>query len=329
VAVSITCSGCGQRLTISGDPKRRKVQCPECGVFSEVPAEKRGKRASAKEPLPGPRAQPSTPAADDAAVELAVDIWSDSYGPPRAIPQSSPTSAEPEIVHSDADDGRPYQVAGGDERKCPDCGRVLLKDATLCPHCGFNCETGKKAVRVYELLALHWDAGLSFRRRLRWFVIGECAALALALMGALVADHPGESVTSLLLFTLLLAFLLGTFDRLELTRNKRGRVVLTQTWRVLFIARPTTTIPLREYEGIVINLAHDVGVLDWIVLGVLLLFGIIPGLIWWFWAMQQDTYEVALTKNHGYPERILYRGWSQSQAREIAKILHEVSGFAA
>src|SRR5438445_12699417 len=95
----------------------------------------------------------------------------------------------------------------------------------------------------------------------------------------------------------------------------------------LFLARPTTTIPLHDYEGIVINLSHDIGVLDWIILGVALLFGIIPGLVWWFWAMQQDTYQVALTKDHGYPERILYRGWSQSRAKEIARTLHEVSGL--
>ena len=103
--------------------------------------------------------------------------------------------------------------------------------------------------------------------------------------------------------------------------------MLTQTWRVGFIARPTTTIPLREFEGVMTNLSHDAGVLDWLIFGVLLLSGIIPGLLWWFWAIQQDTYHVALTKNHGYPECILYRGWSQSRATEIARTLHEVSGL--
>ena len=53
-------------------------------------------------------------------------------------------------------------------------------------------------------------------------------------------------------------------------------------------------------------------------IGVALLFGILPGLVWWFWAMQQDTHQVALTKDHGYPERILYRGWSESRAKEMA-----------
>jgi hypothetical protein len=235
--------------------------------------------------------------------------------------------AATEVSFSDADEGRPYRVEDADERKCPECGTVLPKHVVLCPHCGFNEETGKKAARHYAPVALHWDAGLPLKRRLILFIIADCTALALAIVGASVAGHPGDSVASFVFFTILLAFLLGTFDRLNLTRSKRGRVVLKQTWRVLFLARPTTTIPLRDYEGIVINLSHDVGVLDWIILGVALLFGLIPGLIWWFWAMQQDTYQVALTKDHGYPERILYRGFNESRAKEMANTLHEVTGL--
>ena len=185
--------------------------------------------------------------------------------------------------------------------------------------CGRNQQTGKKAVRNYGPLEKGWDAGLSMPRRLILFILAECAALVLALVGALLAGQPGDSVTSLLTFTVLMAFLLGTFDRLTLTRNSRGRVVLTQTWRVLFMARSPTPIALREYEGITVQVAYAVGPLDWIILGITLLVGILPGLIWWFWAMRRDTYTVALTKNHGFPERILYRGWSESRAQEIGR----------
>lgn len=290
MGVSITCPGCGQRLPIPEHSKRRKMQCPECGVYCELPAS-------------APR-----------NVGLPVSP------PPAPL-------AESDVAGSDADDGQPYALIGGKERECPHCRKPLSPEATLCTHCGFNWETGTKAVRVYQPLALHWDAGLPFRRRLAFFVLAEGVALTLTLVGAFLGGHPGESFTSWLTFTALVAFLLGTFDRLDLTRNKRGRVVLTQTWRVCFVARPTTRIPLHEYEGIVVNLSHDAGVLDWLILGVLLLSGIIPGLMWWFLAMQQDTYHVALTRDHGYPERILYRGWNQSRAKEIAKTLHDVSGL--
>jgi hypothetical protein len=342
LAISITCHGCGRVLAIPGDYKRRKVQCPECGVFLELPAPAFSKSRVPTEKRPRiPPADCPIPEANDAATELALDVWSEPHRAPQAIsPPAAPAGQampppaseslvpgpESEFVSSDADDGRPYRVLG-DERKCQDCGKILPQNVTVCPQCGFNQETGKKAVRVYEPVALHWDAGLPLKRRLAIFIIVECIALALAVVGAALAGHLGESITSLFVFTVLLAFLLGTFDRVELTRSKRGRVMLTQTWRVLFIPRPTTTIPLREYEGVATKLAHDVGVLDWVILGVALLSGVIPGLIWWFWAMQQDTYEVALTKDHGYPERILYRGWSKDRAQQMAKTLHEVSGL--
>jgi predicted RNA-binding Zn-ribbon protein involved in translation (DUF1610 family) len=342
LALSITCHSCGQRLPIANDYKHRKMQCSGCGVFLEVPAPARGKSVPAKS-LPAQTGEPPKPDADEAAIDLALEVWSDPHVPPQAnnpaaaharqespappAPKGQTPLAEPEITYSDEDDGRAYGLVGGDERKCPSCSKVLTKDATLCPHCGFNLETGKKAVRVYEPLELHWDAGLPLRRRLVLFVIAECPAVALTLTGLFLGEYPGQFVTSWLVFTALLAFLLGTFDRLNLTRNKRGRVVLTQTWRVLFFARPTTAIALGEYEGVVTNLSHDVGILDWIILGIALMSGIIPGVIWWFWAMQQDTFQVALAKDHGYPERILYRGWSESRAKEIAQTLHDVGGL--
>jgi hypothetical protein len=294
-------------------------------------------RVSAEERLP-PRTG-SKAKAEEAAADLALDVWSEPQSAPRAL--SSPAAPAPQAApppaadgeapggepNSDSDNhGQPYRVLG-EERKCRECGKTLSPDGTVCPHCGFNQQTGEKAVRVYEPVALHWDAGLPLHRRLIVFIILECIALALAIVGTAIAGHPAESLTSLLFFTVLLAFLLGTFDRIELMRSKRGRVVLTQTWRVLFIARPTITIPLREYEGVATRLGHDVGVLDWIIFAMALLSGIIPGLIWWFWAMQQDTYEVALTKDHGYPARILYRGWNQGRAQEMVRTLQEVCGL--
>ena len=167
---------------------------------------------------------------------------------------------------------------------------------------------------------------MPIERRLRYFILSECVILALAVPGALLAGNIALFLTPWLTFTFLLAFVLGTFDRLDLTRNKRGKIVLQQTWRVLFFTRPTTTIPLREYEGVMTGQSYDVGCLDWAIFLVLFPLGILPGL-WWLWAMRQNTFTVALTKDHGFPERILYRGWNESRAKEIARVLHEVSGL--
>jgi len=47
----------------------------------------------------------------------------------------------------------------------------------------------------------------------------------------------------------LLAFVLGTFDRIELTQNERGKLRLTRTWRVCFAERQPVRIYLRTTKG--------------------------------------------------------------------------------
>jgi hypothetical protein len=294
------------------------MQCPQCGVFCEVPVPAQ-KAASGRQPAKQTK-EPPAPKPADEEDELPPDTWPDPY--PRT-PISQPAQAEE--IGTDADDGRPYRVAGA-ERKCPDCRQVLTAETKLCPQCGLNLETGKKAARVFEPLERHWEAGWTLQRRVRLFAISQGVILPLGLFGGTLSGHLGLFLGPWLTFTILLAFLLGTFDRLDLTRNKRGKVVLTQTWRVFFFRRPTTTIPLREYEGVMTGLAFDSGCLEWVILVVLLPMGILPAL-WWLWAMRQNTFCVALTKNHGFPELTLYRGWNQARGKEIAHTLHEVTGL--
>jgi hypothetical protein len=304
-------------LPIPDDYPRRKIQCPQCGVFCEVPV--LTQKAASRPKRSGEHPKPPAPEPTTEETELPPDVWTDPY------PQPPSQIAEPEETGTDEDDGRPYRV-GGKEYKCPECKEILTAEAKLCPKCGFNLETGKKAVRVYEPLERHWEAGMPLQRRVRLFILSECVILAVALPGAILAGSLTVFLTTWLTFTILLAFVLGTFDHLDLTRNKRGKVVLTQTWRVLFFTRPATTIALREYEGVMTGLSYDVGCLDWAIFLILLPMGVVPGL-WWLWAMRQNTYSVALTKDHGFPERILYRGWNQTRAKEIAQVLHEVTGL--
>ena len=47
------------------------------------------------------------------------------------------------------------------------------------------------------------------------------------------------------------AFVLGTFDRLDLLRTAKGKVTLTQQWRVAFYPLPSKTLKWRECEDTV------------------------------------------------------------------------------
>jgi hypothetical protein len=293
------------------------MRCPDCGVYSEVPA-------LVKKRLP--EAEPSIDDIPTAAAPIPSPIPEAKVeershaGRVAALPEAMP-------VGSEADDGGPYALAGGRERKCPNCNHPLESDAVLCVTCGFNLETGQKAVKVYEKVERFWEAGMPLQKRLRLFALSQCVLLPLALFGAWWGERPLAFLMPWLIFTGLLAFLLGTFDRLDLCRNKRGRVVLTKTWRVFFFPQAPVPIALREYEGVATGPAQSSDTINWVVLVCLLLAGGLPGLLWWLFAFHQESYYVALTQNHGYPELILYQGWSQERAREISQTLHDVAGL--
>src|SRR5262249_10797305 len=123
----------------------------------------------------------------------------------------------------------------------------------------------------------------------------------------------------------LTAFLLGTFARTELTRNERGKVRLTQTWRIGFIPRSTQSIRRSEYEGVASGKAPAPDFWDWFVLVILTLAGILPGVLWWYFVIRPDSFYVALTRDHGFPERTLYWGWDERQAQDMARTLREVA----
>jgi hypothetical protein len=234
--------------------------------------------------------------------------------------------AEP--AREQIDDSLAYRVSGAGERKCPECRQLLDNEATVCPACRFNLETRKKARKVYEELHRSWEAGLTLRQRRTVFITIEAVLVPVVLVGIFLNGEVFAFLMPWLLFTGLAAFILGTFDRLDLTRDGRGRVRLTQTWRAFFFLRPTENIRLAEYEGVTTGPADRASCLDWLVFMFLLPAGIIPAGLWWYLAIHQDAFFVALLKDHGYPERILYQGRNKGQAHEIARVLRDVTGWA-
>ena len=60
----------------------------------------------------------------------------------------------------------------------------------------------------------------------------------------------GLELHSQAFFAFFLAFLLGTYSRVNLARNTKGQIKLTKTWRAFFYELPTTQLKLSQYEGI-------------------------------------------------------------------------------
>jgi len=336
LSIAITCHGCGQRFDVPGDYPRRKVRCAACGVYCELPEPARKSEAAkpaAKTAVPAPAAR-KPPKAAPAAPPAAEPIFQDTYRedtvarPAPKLPASPdplpklPTGM-PQAKPAASGDAM-YQFADADLKKCPDCRKDLPPDARLCVHCGFNLETGKRPVKVFEEVHKIWEAGWPYARRRNLYILCQAVILPLGLLGAAFTGRWAAFLTPWCTFSVLLAFILGTFDRLDFTRDRRGRTRLIKTWRYLFLARPPEVIDLRDYEGVATGPA-DKNIMDWIVC-LALAPSVIFAILWWLYVVRAPDFHVSLTQHHGFPEMPLYKGSNQNRVKEIADTLHEMAG---
>jgi hypothetical protein len=231
------------------------------------------------------------------------------------------------LVFTQEDDGKPYPPINTGERRCPHCERLVGAGVAVCGRCGFNLDTGEPAgPKTYAPVDRRWDAGMPPSLRHTLFLVAQSVVVSLGLLGLYLHELPVLAfVVPWLFFTPILAFVVGTWDRLELRRNERGQVRLTKTWRICFLPRAAGVIPLREYEGVATGVDAEAGCWEWLIFVIMMGFGLIPGLLWWFYAIHKDTHFVALTRDHGFPELMLYRGWSEDHMRDIAESLRDVA----
>jgi hypothetical protein len=292
---------CGELVCLPTG-KEQSVTCPCCGspVTPPAPAArpKRVKTRPPTEPAPPPVAKPTT----------LQEEW-EKEG----------------IVFTTDDDGKPYPIESGGGVRCPACKRLGPKDSVVCTGCGYDFRTGAKPTKTYTPYSNQWEIGLPLARRRKYFLIVQAVVVTTGLFGAWLEGSFWAFLIPWVLFTLLAGFLLGTYERIELSRTARGVVRLALTWRVCFLERPTRTIRLREYEGVATGMANAADFWDWFILVVLFFCGIVPAVLWYYMAIHRATFFVALTKDHGFPEQPLCRTGNEQQVRAIAKALHEVA----
>jgi len=231
------------------------------------------------------------------------------------------------VETGDEDDGQPYLVEGGEQRLCPHCHKPLEADAVVCVACGFHLRKRKKVARTYEPLVRSWETNVPLRQRLAAFLAIQGPSLVAGVLGAVLAGG------GLLVFLgtwfcsgMMLAFLLGTYERLDLTRDRRGRVNLTRTWRICFVPLQPAPIEVRGYEGLVNGRADESGFWEWFIF-LTLLPAVLPALIWWYYTIHKVTYHVALARDHGYPEVYLYKGRDEALMNDIAATVRDAAGL--
>lgn len=311
---SVACTSCGHAIAIGDAQVGASVTCPNCRAICVVPI--------------------SIAALPD---EAAEDGWITARAP-RHVP--SPTAITDDI------DGLPYDVAprvvdsdpmasprsqaaapgGGLEEPGNEAAQHYESEAK--PDGGAAADPPSIAVRDARPIRLEWEAVASLRTRLCVLVSYEIALLVLGASWFFGDDSSlREILVTSVLFSALAAYVLGTYERLNLSRNHQGRVVLSKTWRCCFIALGTKKIELKGYEAVATTANQERVVFDWLMLVWLLSLGLAPGILWWIFVFSKPNYQVALAKSHGQAATVLYQGTDEKRMNEIAQTVGEVCRY--
>jgi hypothetical protein len=342
------CHGCGQKVEVPEDYQRTRMRCPECGVMCDVPPPEARKsspkrrvtadvpqKSANREPqsaIRAPKSESRVPEAETRKPKLEGQRPKAEMGlpiplAPDPVPAAPPPPPPEEVFGTDEDDGKPYRVVGGKEKRCPDCAAFMRPEEKQCPRCGFDLVTRKKPTQTFTPVERSWEAGWPLRKRRNFFILGLIVASSTGFAIAYATEAWAGYIASLIFFVGMTLFLLGTYARIDLSRNKRGRVTLTKTWRVFFVEQRPNQLDLLEFEGVRTGVARFVNLLDWLICFMLFGGGIIGGVLWWYFFINMDQHFVALLKDHGYPAEMLYQGTSEDLAKDIATTLRDVAGL--
>jgi hypothetical protein len=279
------------------------------------------------------RPQPQGPTCCHCGTSIRVRA---RHGPPERCPNcgeawdrpAPPIAADGSVVphleldeatETEDDDGTPYDLAGGSRiEHCPACKGEIPRGARVCISCGYDRKKKKKIAKVYEEMRRHWENGMPYPTRLALFVCTHAFVLLLGLVTALMQSDTVMFVIAWVVFLGMTAFLMGTFDHLDLERDRKGKVKLTKTWYFCFIPQAPLPIDVRGHEGVVTGRVNEHGFYEWFIFLILLGYGLVPGIVWWYVAIHRDTFSVALSRDHGFPATSLYVGASQDQMTDIA-----------
>jgi hypothetical protein len=285
------------------------LTCRSCGELVRAPATKRGKKRHC-------------PVCGAAWPETALRVM---QAPSLPIPPP-PDEFAGVAIDEDPDSGNPYGTADPGARRCPDCTEQLAPGVAVCVRCGFDLRLGRKLAKEYQRLDMSWDSGMSLPTRVLLFLICQAAAWTAIIVGLATLDNPiGEEIAtfvfSWMVYTAMTGFLLGTYDHLHLKRSKSGKIDLTRAWRICFWPFPAQAIDVRAYFSVTSGAGEYANWWDWLIFCILLSPGIVPALLYWYFAIHKTEYFVGLCGEHESLEEKVYRGWDRERMLEIQRTL--------
>jgi hypothetical protein len=302
----IICSNCENKIEVpkEGVPEEGIV-CNWCGATLRKKASAKAKQAAATALPPLPASMPTAP-----EKQVAAKAPLHPY------------------AEDDEDDGQPYEVPEDETvRDCEECGKEIDAHAVVCIHCGHNYEKRKKATRVYTPIDREWESGWSLPTRIKIFAGLMVLNIASIVIGLAVDGEMPAGFTVIFFMIALQAFLLGTFEKIRIRRNKKGQTEIWSQWRVFFLPLAPKKINWKAHEGIAFGHLNWTGITEWWVFICLLFMFIIPAIIWWWYFIRADRYFTALARDQEYPDVYLYRGLNEIQAKEMAQVASDATGL--
>lgn len=314
---TLTCTACSTVLGIpkAGMPKDG-LPCNWCGYVNHLSPEPESQRKT--------EAQSRVPSREPDAEAK------EKYEPESLANDSLASKAAPHRWADDEDDnGQPYMLPHEEAktRPCSQCGKHIDLLAVVCVHCGYDASAGKKLERTFQQIDYEWESGWKKSTRLAIFLGFQVLNLVTLVVGLASGGSFVGSILSVTFYIALQAFLLGTYDTGRIRRNKKGQTEITSTWRVGFIPQPTKKVNWKENEGVAFGHYDGTSVFDWAMALILLPFCLVPAVLWWWYVIKPDRYFAALTRDHDYPEKYLFRGMSEARAKEVVQIATDATGL--
>lgn len=326
---NVLCHACGEIVDVPSGHSRKKIRCEICGVMVDVPTSS------------------TTDILESNTDDEAMAVWESEDSPfapekekvapqPKEMKNKKPEPKEPpqpkisseqrrrQWTEEDENDN-PYEFSET-LTLCPSCNAELPAEAELCVSCGFDLKKKEKRKREYQSIERSWQMGWPMSTRRVCTIVVSITTLFIACVSAYFQGNWMLFLGPWFLSTVMLVFLLGTFNRVDLSRNVKGRSRITNTIWICFVQREPTMLKMGDFDGISHQVEQENGCLEWALL-VFLLPLIIPGIIWWLVVMRNHTCRVSLTQGHGCPVYTLYWGFNEELMHEMVATIHEVTGL--
>lgn len=172
-----------------------------------------------------------------------------------------------------------------------------------------------------------WDSHWSLAARVKVLAVMLSVNLIAFPIGWTLLDSFSAALSTLVTMSLLQTFLIGTFDRITLSRSSKGAISLIRAWRVAFFPLEPKRVRWSGFESLRIVQMGGSHIEDWILFVILLPYGGILALLWWWFVIRPERVNVALCTAHGVADTILYRSTDMAQAKKVATSIAAMTGM--